>query len=287
MKQLCILLIVVSIVWSGCNDQDPIPPNKPEDNFNITIDGTMVAANAVTATLYNDYLQINAYGSYEFTMLIYLNSTFPVSMDKVNYSSLTMYSPDFKITDADGGTGSVLTFSIDETAHTAQGTFTAVLVNPDDPTDFVTISEANFDNVKYQIASDTAQLFGETAVRFDGELFAANSIYAYDTTTTTASCYSDVNGEYEMFIQNIPHTPGFYSIDEGNFDASSGLSVKVNVASGPVYSTVIAGGTLQVESYDAVTQSLEFNFTVSLQEGGGDIINLTEGSAKFYTGGIH
>lgn len=287
MKQLSLLLIVVSIVWSGCNEQEPIEPNKPEDNFNFTIDGTMIAANAVTATLYNDYLKINAYGTYEFTMLVYLNSTFPVSMDKENYSSLTLNSPDFKITDADGGTGTVLTFSIDETARTAMGTFTAILVNPDDPTDFVTISEANFDNIKYQIAADTAQLFGETAVRFDGELIAANSIYAYDTTTTSASCISDVNGDYELYVQNIPKTPGVYSFDTGNFDSATGLSAKVNVIGGSVYSTVLAGGTLTVESYDPLTQSLEFNFSVSVQESGGDIMDLTEGSAKFYTGGIH
>lgn len=278
---------MVSIVWAGCQPQEPVEPNKPEDNFNITIDGSMVAANAVTATLYNDYLKINAYGSYEFTLLIHLSSSLPSSMDKQNYSSLTMNLPDNKSTDASGGYGAILSFSIDETAHTAQGTFSAYLVNPDDPSDFVTISEGNFDNIKYQIADDTAQIFGENNVRFNGDLFAAYSIYAYDTTNTTASCYSDVFGAYEMYIQNIPTTEGVYFFDTGDFDLASGLSAKVVTVSGDEYANVLAGGTLTVISYDPETRSLVFDFSVTVEDGSGATIDLTDGSAKFYTGGIH
>ncbi len=287
MKLIYNLLPVIALSYLGCSPDAPPAPDKPAEAFNVTIDGDKIATGPTTAVLFNDYLLINTYGEFDFTYLIHLPDVLPATMGIDQYSSLTMTSPEQKLTSISGGSGSVLTLSMDMADRLATGTFTAVLVNPSDVLDISNITEANFSAIKFQIASDSSQIYGELSQQLDGQTANANLVYATDTTASTASMLANVHGMYEVLIKNIPLTPGIYTMEEGNFTAATGISMQVNVFDISIYSTVLLGASLEVVSYDADNHTLIINYSATIEEPGGEQIAITNGYSKFYTGGIH
>ncbi len=287
MKQIYALLPAVLFSFFGCSPVDPVVPVNPVEAFNVTIDGEKIATGPTTAVLYKDYLLINTYGEFDFTYLIHLTDAIPATMGLDQYNSLTMTSPEQKLTSIDGGSGSVQSLTMDMVDRYASGTFTAVLINPTNAADVSTITEANFSSVKFQIAGDSAQIYGELSQQLNGQLAKASLVFATDTTPTKASMLANMHGEYEVQIKNIPYAPGPYTIDPGNFTSASGISIQVNIFADAIYSNVLSGGTIEVVSYDPETFTLIVNYSATIEEPGGDEVILSNGYAKFYTGGMH
>ncbi len=279
-KLLPIILFISGIyLLASCN----LIELEPEEEFNViylTADGKKLNLELLSAGLGNNFIEIECEdpvgNGYELTILMEGDDYKVVNNTSFTLISITKGDSYFKanINNA-GGTIQITDFKIEDLI--VSGTFEATLINREDTTEVMQITDGAFRNIKLNGYSDEhCQLnYAENGIVQFGNVVLS---LQYDSILNTFGIVARSYQNDQLQIIRIPAVLGTYNMNYGD------VSYDVYSPSDNNYEEIYGPSTIEVIAIDTFNQTLEMTFDLHLKSGwDSTVIHLTEGYLKFST----
>ncbi len=260
---------------------DLAPPPGSLSDFHVALDSSLYDAGNISAVLIDNVLSISTTGDTQNIKLIITDpavGTFTLGDPTVAEAGIVL-DPD---TGNDSNAvyisseGTLIITDIDVDNHVLSGTFTGTLVNTNDTSESINMTNGVFDQITYSVEEQQpapmSAMIDNEAFEADGDLTTADLGNNLISITGT-----DANGNsLQLKIPTNTNTGDYDVTVDGNYSAVYSFN---DSQSGTVvdYKTVLNSGQITINVNDGQTLSGEFTFSVS-DSVTGDVKQITQGS---------